>query len=147
MTELDDYVWCSRYEDVHRNTLNPYGYILGQEGICKPEYHRKLYAGRVLTDADTDALSDALSDEAEMPEGISVMRQLHGVTTGQEWAAVFQRQFRLVNPDEVTMAKWFANAIETGRADERLEYKNRMLCVKNSWEFHLLTQDLDDSDG
>lgn len=79
-------------------------------------------AGKPFTDAD----AEALSREAEMgyewhDDGRvdAVANILLATTDAAVWAHHFQKQFRLVTPDEYTMLTWFANAIETGRNQGR----------------------------
>ena len=93
--------------------------------------------GKVLTDADIEALAD----EAEMgyewhDDGTvdSVGKILLATTDAAVWAHHFKDQFGDVAPDEYTMLTWFANALETGRGQGRKE-----LCPHR---FHRLADDL-----
>jgi hypothetical protein len=44
MLEVEGYVWCTKYHEVHSDTLNPEGYIEdGRQDYCLPEQHHRLY--------------------------------------------------------------------------------------------------------
>jgi hypothetical protein len=42
LQEVEGSVWCDHHCCVHDDTLNPYGYIEGQD-LCQPHDHRRLY--------------------------------------------------------------------------------------------------------
>ena len=82
-------------------------------------------SGKVLTDADIEALAREAEMGYDPSTGDSIGKLLINTTDAAVWAHHFKDQFGDEAPDEATMTTWFANAIETGRsAGERTDFEH-----------------------